>query len=51
MEVIKETTYYGFTKTTADEHSGMVILENGVWLLVHENGTAAGSDGKRYRGS
>lgn len=48
MKVFREKVFYGFTKGTADEHSGMIILENGVWLLLHENGSAVGSDGRRY---
>ena len=48
MEIIRQTQYFGFTKETTGEHSGMAVLETGVWLLIHENGTAAGSDGKTY---
>ena len=48
MMIYKEKFFYGFTKKTADEHSGLIILENGVWLLLHEDGSAVGSDGRRY---
>ncbi|MBQ7726674.1 MAG: hypothetical protein IJT66_05970 [Clostridia bacterium] len=48
MKIVKEKKIYGFTKETADEHTGMAILENNVWLVAHENGTAIGSDGKTY---
>ena len=48
MKVFKEKMFFGLTGETADEHSGFAILENGEWILIHENGTAVGSDGRKY---
>ena len=48
MKIIKQKKYYGFTSKTADEHCGLVILEDGTWLLVHENGSAMDTNGRRY---
>lgn len=48
MKIVKETVFYGFTREVTDGHIGMAILENGAWVLVHENGTAVDTNGNRY---
>ncbi len=48
MHILKEKKFYGFRGEDADENIAFVFLENDMWLLVHNNGTATGMDGKTY---
>ena len=48
MEIIRETAYFGRTRGNENDDVGMAVLENGVWLLHHPDGSATGSDGRTY---
>ncbi len=48
MQILKEKTFYSFRKTEADKDIAFAILEDGTWLLVHNNGTASAPDGAVY---
>ena len=48
MQILKENKFYAFRWQDADEHIALAFLEDGTWLLVHENGTATAPDGTVY---
>ena len=48
MKILKEKKIYGFRWQDADEHIAFVFLEDGTWLLVHEDGSAVAPDGTKY---
>ena len=48
MQILKEKKFYAFRWQDADENIALAFLEDGTWLLVHDNGTATAPDGKTY---
>ncbi|MBQ7541114.1 MAG: hypothetical protein IJT44_02355 [Clostridia bacterium] len=48
MEIIKEKKFYSFFGKDSDHNIAVAVLENGVWLIVRDDGTAKGADGRRY---
>ena len=48
MRILKEKKFYAFRGRDADENIALAFLEDGTWLLVHDNGTATAPDGTTY---
>lgn len=48
MIVWKEKKFYPFESGYADRNIAVVLLENDVFLIVRDDGTAIGSDGMKY---
>ena len=48
MKILKEKHFYAFRWQDADENIALAFLEDGTWLLVHNDGTATSPDGVRY---
>ena len=48
MEIIGQKKFYGFLQKMDIGYSGLAVLENGAWLLVHDDGSGVTTDGMRY---
>ena len=48
MQILKEKKFYAFRWQDADDNIALAFLDDGTWLLVHDNGTATGADGTKY---
>ena len=48
MKILADKKFYAFRGRDADENIALVILEDGTWLLVHQNGFAVAPDGTKY---
>lgn len=48
MEIKQEKKFYAFRWQDADENIALAFLEDGTWLLVHNNGTGTTPDGTTY---
>lgn len=48
MNILKEKVFYAFRWQDVDHDIAFAILEDGTWLLVHDNGTASAQDGTTY---
>ena len=48
MNIIREKVFFGVKMEQETSDIGMAVLDNGVWLLIHEDGSATGSDEKQY---